>query len=47
MKKMEWGKGLVQKDDVERQKREQAEMKFKPLARCRFPSLSTAFWSAC
>ncbi|KAL8280198.1 hypothetical protein RQP46_007312 [Phenoliferia psychrophenolica] len=33
MKKMEWGKGLVQKEDVERQKREQAEMKFKPLAR--------------
>lgn len=34
MKKMEWGKGLVQKDDVARQKREQEEMKFKPLARC-------------
>lgn len=33
MKKMEWGKGLVQKEDVEKKKREQAEMAFKPLAR--------------
>lgn len=33
MKKMEWGKGLVQKEDQEKKRREQAEMAFKPIAR--------------
>jgi pre-mRNA-splicing factor CWC26 len=33
LKKMEWGKGLVQKEDKEREKREKEAIKFKPLAR--------------
>lgn len=33
MKKMEWGKGEVQKEDKEKRRKEQAEMAFKPLAR--------------
>ncbi|KAM0749203.1 hypothetical protein T439DRAFT_326948 [Meredithblackwellia eburnea MCA 4105] len=33
MKKMEWGKGLVQKDEVERRKREAEEEKGRPMAR--------------
>lgn len=34
MKKMEWGKGLVQREDKEKKKREQEAMAFKPIARC-------------
>lgn len=33
MKKMEWGKGLVQKEDKEKKRREELEMRNKPLAR--------------
>lgn len=33
LKKMEWGKGMVQKEDKERRKREEEEMKARPIAR--------------
>ena len=33
MQKMEWGKGLVQREDKERKKREEEEMAAKPVAR--------------
>lgn len=41
MKKMEWGKGEVQKEDKEKRRKEQAAMKDKPLARS-VPAYSTS-----
>ena len=42
MKKMEWGKGLVQKVDKQKKKLEEEAMAFRPIAR--FVKLSSYFW---
>lgn len=34
MQKMEWGKGLAQREDVEAKKAELAKMAHRPFARC-------------